>query len=179
MLCENCKQREANVHLSKTVNGQTHELHLCDQCAKKTQEVNFVFHSGVSVPDFLQALFGFSAVPKTAGIQQEEACPRCGMTFSQITRAGKLGCNMCYEKFSRELQPLLRKIHGGGQHVGKVPKRRGSVLREKLELKKLKEKLRILILQEKFEEAVEVRDRIRELEQKAGGGTDAAQGDLA
>ena len=168
MLCQNCQQREANVHLSKTVNGQTHEIHLCDQCAQKTQNVNFVLHPGLIVPDFLQALFGFSPTPVTPGRQNEEACPRCGMTFSQITRAGKLGCSTCYEKFGPQLEPLLRKIHGGGQHVGKVPLRRGAALREKLELKRLKEKLQVLIQQERFEEAVVIRDKIRELEQKTG-----------
>ena len=166
MLCQNCHQREANVHVVKNINGQTTQLHLCDQCAQKTQEINVVFHQGI-MPDFLQALFGFS--PQPAAQRQEEACPNCGMTFSQITQAGKLGCSACYEKFGPQLEPLLRRIHGGGQHVGKVPARQGAALREKLELAKLKEKLQILIRQEKFEEAVFVRDQIRDLERNIGG----------
>lgn len=168
MLCQNCQQREANVHVVKNINGQTHELHLCEQCAKKAQEVNVVFHTGM-IPDFLQALFGFSPQPVSNTQRQEESCPNCGMTFSQITQAGKLGCSACYEKFEPQLESLLRRIHGGGQHVGKVPQRRGAALREKLELKKLKDKLQELVLQEKFEDAVVVRDQIRKLEQGSGG----------
>lgn len=166
MLCQNCQQREANVHISKTINGQTQEVHLCEQCAKKAQEVNLVFQPGLVIPDFLQALFGFSPV---TSLQKEEACPRCGMTFSQITQAGKLGCSVCYEKFEPQLEPLIRRIHGGGQHVGKIPKRRGIALKGKLELKRLKEKLQQLIQQEKFEEAAGIRDEIRRLEQGFGG----------
>jgi len=168
MLCQNCGEREANVHLSQSINGQTRELHLCDQCAKKTQGVNFVFHQGLGMPDFLQALLGFN--PAVGGERaQEEACPGCGMTFSQISHAGKLGCAACYAKFERNLEPVLRRIHGGGSHEGKVPKRRGAALRSRLELKKLKEKLRLLVQQEHFEEAAQVRDEIRRLEQAVGG----------
>ena len=165
MLCQNCHQREANVHVVKNINGQTTQLHLCDQCAKKAQEMNVVH--GI-MPDFLQALFGFSPQPAPQW-QEEESCPNCGMTFSQITRAGKLGCATCYEKFEPQLELLLRRVHGGGQHVGKVPARQGAALREKLELRRLKERLQVLIQQEKFEEAVEVRDKIRELERNVGG----------
>lgn len=166
MLCQNCQQREANVHIAKIINGQTQELHLCEQCAKKTQEVNIVFQPGLVIPDFLQALFGFSPTPAP---QKEEACPRCGMTFSQITQAGKLGCSVCYEKFEPQLEPLVRRIHGGGQHVGKIPGRRGIALKGKLEQKRLKEKLQQLIQLEQFEEAAVVRDQIRQLEQGIGG----------
>ncbi|MDA8229219.1 MAG: UvrB/UvrC motif-containing protein [Desulfitobacterium hafniense] len=170
MICQNCKQREANVHLFKTINGQTQELYLCEQCAKQSQEVNLVFQPGV-IPDFLQALFGFNP-SKTNNKPQEEACPNCGMTFSQITRAGKLGCSSCYGTFESHLGQALRRIHGSGQHVGKIPARRGTAIRSKLELKKLKEKLQLLIAQEKFEDAAVVRDQIKELESlKSAEGT--------
>ncbi|KLU61498.1 hypothetical protein CEB3_c21780 [Peptococcaceae bacterium CEB3] len=166
MLCQNCHEREANVHIAKTVNGQTQNLYLCEQCAKKVQEANFMFQPGLIVPDFLQALFGFSS---ESAPQQEQACPRCGMTFSQITRAGKLGCSVCYETFGPQIESLVRRIHGGGQHVGKIPGRKGAVLKGKVELKRLKDDLQVLIREEKFEEAAIARDRIRQLEQGTGG----------
>lgn len=166
MLCQNCQEREANVHITKSVNGQTQDLYLCEQCAKKVQEVNLMFQPGLIVPDFLQALFGFS--PESVA-QKEEACPRCGMTFSQITRAGKLGCSVCYETFGTQIESLVRRIHGGGQHVGKIPQRKGAALKGKVELKRLKGKLQALIQEEKFEEAAITRDQIRQLEQGTGG----------
>ncbi len=169
MLCQHCQQREAKVRLTKTVNGQTQELNLCEQCSQKTQEVNIIIHPGIIVPDFLQALFGFNTPPEKSGLPQEEACPRCGITFTQITRAGKLGCSACYDKFEPQLGSLLRRIHGGGQHVGKIPLRRGAAIKDKLELRKLKEKLATLIQQENFEEAALIRDQIRQLDQNVGG----------
>lgn len=169
MLCQHCQQREANVHITKSINGQIEELHLCEQCAQKVQGTHMMFQPGLVVPDFLQALFGVSQAP-VANTQKEKVCPNCGMTFSQITQAGKLGCSACYETFEPQLEPLVRRIHGGGRHVGKIPKRQGAALREKVELRRLKEQLKSLIDQEQFEQAAIVRDQIRKLERLGGDG---------
>lgn len=166
MLCQNCQQREAIVQLSKIENGQTHELFLCEVCAKQTHEVNFIVHPAI-VPEFLQALFGFN--PSSIEQPTEMSCPKCGITFSRITQTGKLGCSMCYETFETQLEPLLRRVHGGGKNVGKVPARRGIAIKCRMEEKKLKEKLQALIQQEAFEEAAVVRDQIRQIEQSKGG----------
>lgn len=166
MLCQRCQQREAKVQLSKIENGQTRELYLCEVCAKQAQEVSFIVHPAI-MPEFLQALFGFN----TSSMEQpsEVSCPKCGITFSRITQAGKLGCGACYETFETQLEPLLRRVHGGGQNVGKVPLRRGIAIRSRMEEKKLKEKLQTLIQQEAFEEAAVVRDQLRQIEQAKGG----------
>lgn len=154
------------MQLSKIENGQTQEFFLCELCAKQTQEVSFIFHPAI-VPEFLQALFGFN--PSSIEQPSEISCPKCGITFSRITQAGKLGCSTCYETFETQLEPLLRRVHGGGQNVGKVPTRRGVTLKCRQEEKKLKEQLQVLIQKEAFEEAAVVRDQIRQIEQAKGG----------
>jgi protein arginine kinase activator len=171
MLCQRCQQREAKVHLSKTENGQTREVYLCEICAKQTNEVSLVFHP-VIVPEFLQALFGLN--PSVVEQPVEKVCPKCGISFSKVTQAGKLGCSTCYETFETQLEPLLRRVHGGGQNVGKVPVRRGIAIKNRMEEKRLKEKLQMLIQQEAFEEAAVVRDEIRRYEQLKGGERDDA-----
>ena len=165
MLCQHCQQREAFVHLSITENEKTREVYLCESCAKKSQELGAVFHPAM-VPGFLKVLFGFNS----SFIEQpsEMTCPKCGMTFSRITQVGKLGCSTCYETFETQLEPLLRRVHGGGHNVGKIPARRGTAIKNRMELRKLKEELQRLILQEGFEEAAVVRDKIREFEQSKG-----------
>ncbi|HWQ73531.1 MAG TPA: DNA helicase UvrBC [Desulfitobacteriaceae bacterium] len=169
MLCQHCQQREAKVRLIKTIKGQTEELNLCEPCSQKIHEFNIFIQPGIVVPDFLQALFGFMSQPEKSGIPQEESCPRCGITFNQITRAGKLGCSVCYDKFEPQLESLLRRIHGGGQHVGKIPLRRGAAIKDKMQLQNLKEQLAGLIQQEKFEEAAVIRDQIKQMDQKQRG----------
>ncbi|HZK85943.1 MAG TPA: UvrB/UvrC motif-containing protein [Desulfosporosinus sp.] len=162
MLCQHCQQREAIMHLSITENEKTREVYLCELCAKINQEIGFVFHPAI-VPEFLKALFGFN--PSLIEQPSERTCPKCGITFSKITQVGKLGCSTCYETFERQLEPILRRVHGGGQNVGKIPARRGIALKSRLELRELKEKLQLLIQQEMFEEAAVIRDKIRLLEQ--------------
>jgi len=154
------------VQLFKTENGQIHKLFLCELCAKQTHEVSFIVHPAI-VPEFLQALFGFN--PASIEQPSELSCPKCGITFSRITQAGKLGCSTCYETFETQLEPLLRRVHGGGQNVGKVPARRGIAIKCLMEERKLKEKLQVLIQQEAFEEAAVLRDQIRQIEQAKEG----------
>ena len=47
-------------------------------------------------------------------------CSFCGLTFADFRRTGRLGCPHCYETFGDQLPRLLRRIHGGVKHVGKV-----------------------------------------------------------
>lgn len=171
MLCQNCQQRESTVHLTKIVNGQATQYHLCSECAQKVQGFSFNLYPGM-VSDFLQALFGVNSTGQSdqaANVLQQEKCPGCGKTFLQIQQAGRMGCSQCYEKFQSQMELLLRRIHGGGIHVGKVPARSGAAVRMKQERTKLKSRLQELIRREEFEEAAQVRDRIRELEKMAGG----------
>lgn len=165
MLCQHCQQRDAIVHISITENEKTREVYLCEPCAKQTQEIGFVFHTAI-VPEFLKALFGFK--PSLIEQPSEMTCPKCGIAFSRITQVGKLGCSTCYEAFETQLEPLLRRVHGGGHNVGKVPVRRGIAIKSRMELRELKEKLQLLIQQEAFEEAAVVRDKIRLLELSKG-----------
>lgn len=173
MLCQHCQQREAIMCLSITENEQTREVYLCEPCAKKNQEVGFVFHP-VIVPEFLQALFGFNS--KSIEQPTEKTCPKCGISFTQITQAGKLGCSQCYEIFENQLEPILRRVHGGGQNVGKIPTRRGVEIKNRMELRALKDSLQALIQNEAFEEAALVRDQIRQIEQTKGGETNDSEG---
>jgi protein arginine kinase activator len=169
MLCQNCHVRESTVHLTKIVNGQTTHIHLCPECAQKVQ--GFAFSPGM-VSDFLQVLFGMNPTEHSeqmTGKLQQEKCPGCGQTFSQIQQAGRMGCSQCYDKFGPQIELLLRRIHGSGTHVGKIPVRSGAALRTKYEKAELRNKLQELIRKEEFEEAAKVRDRIRELEKMAGG----------
>ncbi|NLM21789.1 MAG: DNA helicase UvrBC [Peptococcaceae bacterium] len=171
MLCQNCQQRQASVHFTKIVNGQGVQMLLCQECAQKAQGFSFNFYPGMAT-HFLQALFGMNSLNQTGqtvSLNNQAKCPGCGRTFSQIQQAGRMGCSQCYDKFESLIEPLLRQIHGGGAHVGKVPLRYAASIRNKQELRRLRSRLQELIQKEEFEEAAQVRDRIRDLEKMAGG----------
>ncbi len=171
MYCDECKKRPATVYVTKIVNGQKYEGHLCPQCAQKDQDLGVNFQPSFAIPNFLAALFNLSPQMEQAIVdeQQNLVCDNCGLSFQQITQLGRLGCSECYSQFNDKLEPLLRRIHGSSRHLGKIPLRRGGSIRLRQEIEDLRSKLQNLITSEEFEEAAKVRDEIRRLEQEFGG----------
>jgi protein arginine kinase activator len=89
-------------------------------------------------------------------------CPRCGFTQADFKKAGRLGCPDCYKTFSDALEGLLKTMHKGTRHVGKVPEslRQSRDLADRL--KTLQKKLAKAIEAEDFEEAAILRDEIKQ-----------------
>ena len=173
MWCERCKERPATVHVTKIINNQKTEMHLCEVCAQKTgSEIGFLFEPDFSFHNLLAGLLEseFTLQSKASGgsalIAQGEKCPSCGLTFSDFRRIGRLGCSECYKGFGQNLDPLLRRIHGYTAHTGKVPKRSGGQVRVKKEIESLRKRLEIAIKKEAYEEAAKIRDQIRAKEKK-------------
>lgn len=167
MICQSCNQREANVHITKIINGVKTEMHLCDECAKK-QDISggnaFSFSSPMSFQNILEGFFEMmGGVPNQ--IESLE-CPVCHMTIDDFRKTGRLGCGNCYKTFEDDVTPLIRRIHGNIQHTGKVPGRTGGELKIKRDIDVLREQLKNAINSEEYENAAKIRDQIKELEQK-------------
>lgn len=160
MLCQDCGKREATVHLTQVVNDEKVELHLCRECAE-----NRKFHTpfeGVPFPlaEFLASMLDQSLIKKPGKISDTK-CPTCGMSFSDFSKSGRLGCGNCYTIFKSQLNGLLRKIHGSTQHRGKAPLIPGDVMKPLREERKLQDELKKAIEEENFEKAAQLRDRIK------------------
>jgi protein arginine kinase activator len=166
MLCEQCGQRPATVHITRIQNGEMHTEHLCSACAKERGEFQFV------IPDagwLLQNIVGGMAEAPHVGTASELVCPSCGTPFSYFQETARLGCPECYRAFAAQLGPIMRRIHGAGRHVGKVPSSNPELKRQ-TELENLKRSLQEAIASEAYERAAEIRDRIRALEAEARRG---------
>lgn len=162
MLCDICSKNPATVHLTEIIDNQMTELHLCEECAReKSQQMEQQF--GLS--DLLAGLAEFGKPVKEAEAVSVK-CPKCGLTYSDFKKIGRLGCGDCYITFKKYLGPLLKRIHGSSQHVGKSPLKVTKVLKKKIDLQELRNRLQKLIEQEAFEEAAKLRDQIKELEKK-------------
>lgn len=167
MICEECGKYPATVHITKVVNNQKAELHLCERCAREKGELEFSVEPKFSVHDFLAGLFNYgSAVAPQVGVSADRRCRVCGFDFSQFSSVGKLGCGHCYEQFRDKIDPLLRRIHGSSIHTGKTPRRVSSVARPTREIEALRRELEECVRREDFEKAAELRDRIRDLEKR-------------
>lgn len=171
MQCQKCQQHEASVHYTQVVNGQKKEVHLCEQCAHEEGYMNFTNES-LSLHHFLTNMFPFDQAvnqqPKEQ-VQRDQGmtCEGCGLTYAQFRKKGKFGCSQCYETFDSYLNPIFKRVHSGNtEHVGKIPKRIGGQLHKRKEIDQLKKELQQLIEDENFEEAADIRDRIRTLKQE-------------
>ena len=173
MKCDICQEKPATVHLTEIVNDQMRQIHLCEPCAK---EKGVKMEGSFGMGDLLSGLADLN-LPTEGGTTKpiKASCSKCGMSFEEFKKSGRLGCGSCYEAFEPQLTQLLSRIHGAKQHTGRTPKvkvvkmvkRRG--VSAGLKLEELKKQLGAAIQAEAFEEAAKLRDQIRKLESKAGG----------
>jgi protein arginine kinase activator len=159
--CQVCKKNIATVHLTEILKGKKREIHLCEECAGKK---GVAFKSGFSIQDLLTGLAGTAAAQEMAKMQQIK-CPICGLSYLDFRQHGRLGCATDYTVFKEGLVPLLEKIHGGVQHLGKIPKKCGEACEQGRELLELRQALKQAVDQEDYEQAATLRDRIRTLEE--------------
>lgn len=106
---------------------------------------------------------------QTTQIYQSEPlqCGECSMTYQQFIQIGRFGCAHCYETFSGQIQPILKRLHSGNwTHNGKIPSRIGGSIQIQKNIENLKKKIAELISLEEFEQAAEIRDQIRSLEKE-------------
>jgi protein arginine kinase activator len=93
------------------------------------------------------------------------------LQYEDFKKIGRLGCGECYAIFRANLVPLLKRIHGSTQHVGKYPdpthvKEQKTVTKLREELEVVKTDLLKAIKKDEFEEAATLRDKVKFLEKK-------------
>jgi len=159
-----CQQNEAKLHFTQIAGGKTHKVDLCEECAKA---------KGVNTASFSMAdlLLGLGAAKEIE--QSDETgtlkCPACGFTQADFKKTGRLGCPRCYAAYAAPLAPLLKSMHKGVRHVGKIPRAAQKTVDLESRLRDLQKKLEKAVAVEQFEEAAALRDEIRDLKRKRGG----------
>jgi protein arginine kinase activator len=158
MKCQYCAS-PATVHVTKIVNKERQELHLCQACASKHAPPAME----LSLTSILQSLIG-----QHVGAVTEELsrliCPTCGIKYMEFRSDGRLGCPADYEIFRTGLVPILQRIHRATRHVGKAPRRRTTHRATAAELLDLRQQLRRAVEREEYELAAHLRDTIRQKE---------------
>lgn len=168
MICEICKKNEANVYITKVINGMKQELRICDKCAREKEgfgiEENISFSTPFSFQNILSGLMDYVNKPSEVTRVSELVCKNCGTTYNDFKKTGLLGCSECYQNFSNTLNPVIKRVQGNVEHVGKIPKKLGKDIMERKRLTKLKEELQKAIASEEYEKAARIRDEIREIQ---------------
>ena len=163
MLCCICKEKPATVHYTQILGDKTQKVDLCESCAKSKGAND---PAGFALADLLLGLGASQEVEQAVG-GTDVKCPQCGFSHADFKKSGRLGCSECYVTFAEGLSGLLKSMHKGTRHVGKVP----AALRQSREaadrLKSLQKKLARAIEDENFEQAAVFRDELKQLTARA------------
>ncbi len=164
MKCQFC-ENEANVFYTQVIDGKSKKMNLCDSCA---EEQGVTSLEEFKIADVLIN----DEAPKSSPSEDPTAdtsanvgeCTNCGFTLDDLRKVGRLGCSHCYEHFGTEVKSMLKSMHRGTQHKGKMPVGMIAAMKEKRDLQKLKTAMDRAIADEKYEEAAKLRDELTALE---------------
>ena len=178
MKCQKC-DKQAVFHITELEAGEVRELHLCEDHARAyLNQAEPVADDGEPQEGKTGgALVGPLGVGQTAdelALLDKKACDMCGITFFEFRNQGRLGCPHDYVHFEKELEPLIANIHGATQHTGRRPSRpavaEGEPLPEGTDgltaVIGMRTGMKEAIECEDYERAKELRDQIRQTEQR-------------
>ena len=180
ILCDNCKSKPAEVFYSQIAEGKLHKVNLCKGCSK---EKGVEDPTGFALGELLLGMGenkqvgpGPKALPAPAaggssGRDEPDPahrCPACGFTQADFKKTGRLGCSECYPTFADSLAALLKAMHKGTAHTGKVPARVRRQRQLSTRVSTLRQDLERAVRDENYEGAANLRDQIRQIETQLG-----------
>lgn len=130
----------ATTFISKTVNGKTTQIALCENCVR-------------------HQLYFNSAPQRTV---KEAICPKCKTRLSEFLNTHYVGCPDCYTAFAGTISKMLPKIQGGTRHIprghmGSVQQTKEDLVRElKKEMKKASDEMR-------YDDAAKIFNKLKEM----------------
>jgi protein arginine kinase activator len=162
LVCDICGKL-ATVHLTQIINNQIQKVDLCEECA---QQKGVTDPEGFSLADFMAKNIQSTVGPE--GTQGPAlVCPSCGCTPRDFKRNGRLGCPDCYEAFETLITPMLKSMHRGDHHTGKIPHEMLHRVGLRKAINRLKDQLAHAVEQEKYEDAARYRDELDQLKSQS------------
>ena len=162
MLCQICQKRVGNVHFTQVINNNKVEMYICEQCARENGQ--FSFGLPLNINDFFSGIIGIDNTNQFIPKLNSPVCEKCGMSYEEFQKTGKVGCENCYNSYGERLNPLIKRLHGSLEHNGKIPGRISKSIKVSKDIDILKEQLNNAVKNEEYEKAAEIRDKIKGLE---------------
>jgi len=166
MLCQRCNKNQAVVKLVHKVGGKPTEMFLCKNCSTVVYDTPLqnpfayafdnIFQSQ-ALAAFVDIIGGLSTTQTaTTKIQ----CKECRMSVDEFRKTLFVGCPNCYNVFAESMVPILKSVQDSTMHkfAPNLSNNNANTQREIL-LREL-EKARS---EERYEDAAELRDRIKKL----------------
>lgn len=163
MQCQVCKKAQAKVHYTQIHESQVKKVDLCDACAK---EKGINDPASFALADLVLGLGSSQKAEESATSSESDiVCKSCGFTHADLKKTGRLGCSECYNTFAESLDSLLKNMHKGTRHKGKVPPAVQRTLDFESRIQKLESELKAAVVREEFELAANLRDTLRTVRQ--------------
>lgn len=159
--CQNC-QKEKTIHVTEIVGGKLKKIDLCADCPHNKSLTD------PSAFNLADEMLGMGAGESVAQHSENDVCPTCGFSVADFKKTGRLGCSRCYSTFYYGIATVLRDMHKGTQHTGKVPGRlrREQELREAI--RDIEARMDKAVRAEDYETAARLRDELGGLRDQLG-----------
>lgn len=165
MICSVCKKNIATLHIKDifmndlNVNIEEHEVHICKECV----DLNKIYEKYIKLDESIVVDADTSKIKKDK-LVSSTICEICGYSLGEFRNTDRLSCPSCYKYFFKDTLKIIKKIHSKTFHVGRLPYEERMLSEKARNRKFLEDKLSKLILEENYEEAVLVRDAIKNIE---------------
>ena len=156
MKCDKCKTNEANFHKVSNINGKVSEVHLCSDCAKKSTEFDFdkefdkLNFGAKSFFDDIMSDFKTSFSYFTNPMLEN---------FLDFDVFDSFGDSL----FNSRVLPETKHLEKVEKQDKKQPIKLSEDEKKKLEIQKLDLQLKKAVVEERYEDAVKLRDKLKEL----------------
>ena len=107
--------------------------------------------------------FLFNGFDVTPHFREIKTCPKCGRSFQDFQKTGKLGCGECYETFYSSIKVTIKQMQGVSGHSGKIPSHSADELKRKIRYETLKKELSKAVSEENYEEAARLHKELKSL----------------
>lgn len=152
--------KEKTVHLTQIVSGKLKKIDLCTDCPHAQ---NLTDPASFNLAD---QMLGMGAGQNVADHSESDICPNCHFTVQDFKKTGRLGCSRCYTAFYYGIANVLKDMHKGTQHTGKIPSR----MRRQQELQRVIEEIEVrmekAVSSEDYETAARLRDELGTVKQE-------------
>lgn len=169
MLCEICHKNEAVIFLDQTQNQEHKHMHICMDCAKKNGIITDDFKISLFPQNFLKQFTTPKKIyPSTKSKKIRKfnlvQCPNCHTTLEDFKKAEQVGCASCWDIFAFN---LVGKDYEDIHYEGKknlfphTQDKNNNIEFIEQNVKTLNIKLKKLIQKEQYEEAIQIREKIK------------------
>lgn len=172
MKCDGCKKNEAHLVLHMITNGQVATRSLCMECAKKAHDEMAQAFSTMGM-----ALTGMEEMRPDKITQERESlrlprmiCASCRTAYESIDHDTVFGCPQCYQAFHDQVIEHLSSLRDQ-ESTAEPAVEPLNLERSPVTVSELRERLNEALKAEDYEQAISLRDRLKECLSAQEGGT--------